>query len=59
MFFNDQFNTRKVNMGNYSLTSKDDFLKKYNISLCCGADLIQYINIIPKINIERFDMYGN
>ena len=28
MFFNDQFNTRKVNMGNYSLTSKDDFLKK-------------------------------
>ena len=38
---------------------KDDFLKKYNISLCCGAELIQYINIIPKINIERFDMYGN
>ena len=28
MFFNDDFNKRKVNMGNYSLTSKDDFLKK-------------------------------
>ena len=28
MFFNDDFNRRKVNMGNYSLTSKDDFLKK-------------------------------
>ena len=29
MFFNnDYFNQRKVNMGNYSLTSKDDFLKK-------------------------------
>ena len=31
MFFNDdfnRFNQRKVNMGSYSLTSKDDFLKK-------------------------------
>ena len=28
MFFNDAFQHRKVNMGNYSLTSKDDFLKK-------------------------------
>ena len=28
MFFNDDINRRKVNMGNYSLTSKDDFLKK-------------------------------
>ena len=28
MFFNDSFNKHKVNMGNYSLTSKDDFLKK-------------------------------
>ena len=28
MFFNDDLNRRKVNMGNYSLTSKDDFLKK-------------------------------
>ena len=28
MFFNDDFQHRKVNMGNYSLTSKDDFLKK-------------------------------
>ena len=28
MFFNDKFNQRKVNMGNYSLTSKDNFLKK-------------------------------
>ena len=28
MFFNDEFNKRKVNMGNKNLTSKDDFLKK-------------------------------
>ena len=28
MFFKDDFQKRKVNMGNYSLTSKDDFLKK-------------------------------
>ena len=28
MFFNDSFNKHKVNLGNYSLTSKDDFLKK-------------------------------
>ena len=28
MFFNDDFTKRKVNMGNISLTSKDDFLKK-------------------------------
>ena len=28
MFFNDDFKQRKVNMGSYSLTSKDDFLKK-------------------------------
>ena len=28
MFFNDGFGKRKVNMGDISLTSKDDFLKK-------------------------------
>ena len=28
MFFNDEFNKRKGNMGNKNLTSKDDFLKK-------------------------------
>ena len=28
MFFNDLFNERKVNMGNKTLKSKDDFLKK-------------------------------
>ena len=30
MFFNDEFNKRKVNMGNKTLTSKDDFIKKLN-----------------------------
>ena len=28
MFFNDQFNQRKVNMGDITMKSKDDFLKK-------------------------------
>ena len=31
MYFNDDFNRRKVNMGNFSLTSKDDFLKKMEV----------------------------
>ena len=31
MYFNDDFNKRKVNMGNFSLTSKDDFLKKMEV----------------------------
>ena len=28
MFFNDQFNQRKVNMGDITMKSKDEFLKK-------------------------------
>ena len=31
MFFNDGLNQRKVNMGNLSLTSKDDFMKKMEV----------------------------
>lgn len=32
----------------------DDFSKSYNISVCCGITVIQYINITPKMMEERY-----
>ena len=37
--------------------SPDKFDRMYNISLCCGVSVIQYINITPLVNIE--DRYGD
>ena len=34
------------------------FNKKYNISMCCGISVIQYINITPDVNYEMRNMNG-
>ena len=38
---------------------KDKFSKTYEISLCCGSGLIQYVNITPSINMEEGKISGN
>ena len=39
--------------------SKDKFDKTYEISLCCGSGLIQYVNITPNVNVEEASSSGN
>lgn len=39
--------------------SRDKFDKTYEISLCCGSGLIQYINITPIVNMEVGNSSGN
>ena len=39
--------------------SPDKFDKIYDISLCCGVSIIQYINITPNIETEMKTRYGN
>ena len=41
------------------LYSKDKFDKTYEISLCCGSGLIQYVNITPNVSVEEADSNGN
>ena len=38
---------------------KDKFSKTYEISLCCGSGLIQYVNITPMVNMEEGRTNGN
>lgn len=38
---------------------KDKFDKTYEISLCCGSGLIQYVNITPNVNVEEGSSSGN
>lgn len=38
---------------------KDKFDKTYEISLCCGSGLIQYVNITPNVSVEEADSSGN
>ena len=35
------------------------FDKTYEVSLCCGSGLIQYINITPMVNMEEGSSNGN
>lgn len=39
--------------------SKDKFDKTYEVSLCCGSGLIQYVNITPMVNMEEGSSNGN
>ena len=42
---------------NYELNAiyePSDFNKKYTLSLCCGITVVQYINVTPKVNYERY-----
>lgn len=39
--------------------SKDKFDKTYEVSLCCGSGLIQYVNITPIVNMEEGSSNGN
>ncbi len=39
-----------------AISSVDDYNKTFNISVCCGITVIQYINITPKM---MEDGYGN
>ncbi len=39
--------------------SKDKFDKTYEISLCCGSGLIQYVNITPNVNVEEANSSGD
>ena len=39
--------------------SRDKFDKTYEISLCCGSGLIQYINITPIVNMEVGNSSGD
>ena len=38
---------------------KDKFDKTYEISLCCGSGLIQYVNITTNVNVEEGSSSGN
>lgn len=38
---------------------KDKFDKTYEVSLCCGTGLIQYVNITPMVNMEEGNSSGN
>lgn len=37
----------------------DNFDKTYNISLCCGVSVVQYINITPAVDAEMRINYGS
>jgi len=43
----------------HAVYEKQNFDKLYNISLCCGFGIIQYINITPDVESEMRDYNGN